>query len=123
MPDQPTLFDAPERPAEPLSAEENEIRAFVQSIEAERELTPAERVTARMCMALAKSIAAGNGKGRSVANDVERLMATIAQLAGTDDPGTDPDDLTPAERELFDALASAPGNDPTETGYPEELRP
>lgn len=117
MAEHPTLFDAPERPSSPLSDEEKEVRAFIESLEAERPLTPAERVTGRMCMALAKSIAEGNRKGRSVANDVERLMATMQVLSGDTATTTDPDDLTPAERELFDALASSPGNDPAETSY------
>lgn len=118
MTEQPALFAAPQRPIEPESDEEAEVSAFIKSLEAERTLTPAEKVTARMCKSLAKSIAEGNLKGRSVANDVERLMATMAVLTKSENgPAANPDDLTPAERELFDALASAPGNDPSESSY------
>lgn len=122
MTQQPALFDAPPRPATPESAEEAEVRAFIESLAAERDLTPAEKVTARLCQSLAKSIAEGNLKGRSVANDVERLMATMAVLTGTDaDDDSEPDDLTPAERALFDALATSPRNDPAQNGYAPEL--
>lgn len=118
MTQQPALFDAPPRPSEPESAEEYEIRALIESLSAERELTPAERVTAQMCRSLARSIAEGNRKGRSVANDVERLMATMATLTGDDkDETADTDTLTPAERELFDALGTAPRIDPAENAY------
>ncbi|PII68889.1 hypothetical protein BMF88_24950, partial [Serratia sp. OLDL1] len=117
-------FDAPARPPEPESAEEAEVRAFLEALRAERELTPAENVTGRMCMALAKSIAAGNAKGRSVASHVERLMATMATLTKTegDDPDAEDEDLTPAERALFDALASVPArNGDPANGYAAEL--
>ncbi|GAA1790873.1 hypothetical protein [Leucobacter iarius] len=124
MTDQLALFDAPPGPTAPESAEEAEVRAFLEALGAERELTPAERVTGRMCLALAKSIAAGNAKGRSVASDVERLMATMATLTktDTDDLGDEDDDLTPAEKRLFDGLASVPtrNGDPA-NGYAEEL--
>lgn len=122
MTQQPALFDAPPRPEPPESAEEAEVRAFIESLAAERDLTPAEKVTARLCQSLARSIAEGNLKGRSVANDVERLMATMATLTGDNaDENDEPDDLTPAERKLYDALATSPRNDPAEDGYAEEL--
>lgn len=96
---------------------EREISAFIDSLEADAPLTPAQRVTASMCRSLAKSIATGNAKGRSVANDVERLDTIMRQLSGDDDAQTDAD-LTPAERELLDALSAVPvrNGDPAE-GY------
>lgn len=116
MADQNTLFDLG---SGPKSDEEREVFEYIESLSAETALTPVQKVVARMCMALAKSIAEGNRKGRSVANDVERLMATMRELAGpTDD---DDADLTDAERKILDALALPPRHDPAATGYPEEL--
>lgn len=96
---------------------ENEVSAFIAALEAESPLTPAQRVTASLCRSLAKSITTGNRKGRSVANDVERLDTIMSQLSGDDGP-TDDTDLTPAERELLHALQSVPARTgDAETGY------
>lgn len=112
MSDQPGLFDPP---TSPLSEEESEVAEYIAALQAESPLTPYQKVTARMARSLAKSIAAGNRKGRSVASDVERLMATMRELSGkTDDEA---DELTPAEKELLDALSSSPRHDPAATGY------
>lgn len=101
----------------PESDLEREISAFISSLEEQAPLTPSQRVTASMCRSLAKSITTGNAKGRSVANDVERLDSIMRQLSGEDDAQTDAD-LTPAERELLDALSSVPGrNGDPEEGY------
>lgn len=117
MADQPALFDLGKGPK---SEEEREVFEYIESLGAETPLTPVQKVVARMCMALAKSIAEGNRKGRSVANDVERLMATMAELAGKTDAGG-PGDLSDDERKLLDALATPPRHDPAATGYAEEL--
>lgn len=110
-----TLFTI-ESPAE--SGLEAEVSAFIASLEEQTPLTPAQRVVASMCRSLAQSITAGNRKGRSVANDVERLHATMQELAGTDDAESTDADLTPAERQLLDALQSVPArNGDAEEGY------
>lgn len=106
MTDGNALFDLGNGPE---SEQEREVAALIASLEAEKPLTPVQKVVASMCRALAKSIAEGNRKGRSVANDVERLMSTMRELTGGDDDN-DPtaDDLTPTEREILDALQSVP---------------
>jgi hypothetical protein len=103
-PDQ-ALFDLPEQAK---SDEERDVSAFFDAIERERDLAPHERLTKRMMLALAKSIAEGNRKGRSVASDVERLMDLMRSMQPKEADDTDLDDLTPAERELLNALATVP---------------
>lgn len=99
----------------PVSQEEKEVQEYIDSLAADGALDPFQKVTARMCLALAKSIAEGNRKGRSVANDAERLMATMRELSGKTD--SEADELTPAEKALLDALSTPPRHDPTATGY------
>jgi hypothetical protein len=113
MADQPALFDLGNGAS---SEEEKEVAAFIDGLAKIAPLTAVQRVVARMCLALAKSIAEGNRKGRSVANDVERLMATMRELDGT--AADAPDELTPAERELLNALATAPRLDPAPPSNP-----
>lgn len=109
------LFDVPKAAESDL---EHEVSAFIAALEAESPLTPAQRVVASMCRSLAKSITTGNRKGRSVANDVERLHATMQELSGDDADDTTDTDLTPAERELLNALQSVPArNGDAEAGY------
>lgn len=97
---------------------EREVADYIAALQEASPLTPAQRVVASMCRSLAKSITTGNRKGRSVANDVERLHATMQELSGTDPDDQTDSDLTPAERELFNALQSVPArNGDAEAGY------
>lgn len=87
-----------------ISAEEDAVSDLIASLGA---LTPADKVKAQLCRSLARSIAEGNRKGRSVAQDVERLAALVHDLAGSDLTDSHAG-LTDEERTLLDALANAP---------------
>jgi len=98
-----------------LSEEETAVLAAIAEIEAERPLTRSQIALKSMCIALARNIAAGNRKGRAIANEVSTLAATMQLLEGTEDAG-DADLLPPDTRKLLDALGTAPRSRPSAPG-------
>lgn len=118
MPDETAGFlpgMAPIPPDRTQSEEEKAVIAAIASIEETRPLTGAQIALKSMCIALARNIAAGNTKGRAIANEVATLAATLATLEGVEDASS-ADDLPPEARKLLDALSSAPRLDPAPTG-------
>lgn len=99
----------------PKSAILDTIHAVRDELAQDRELTPAEALKIAAAEALAASIDAGNMKGRSVANDVERLLAILDSLHPETETATD--ELTPEQRRIIDTLASPPQIHPVETGH------
>ena len=104
-------------------ATESETRAAIREISVENPLSGIRRTLAQSAIALAISIDRGNNKGRSVANDVQQLVAIMMQLAPaeTDDGPVDDSHLTPETRRLLDALAAPAQLDAAPEGDPAEL--
>lgn len=97
---------------------ERETRAALAEIEEDTPLTGIKRTVKQLALSLARSIDAGNNKGRAVANEAAQLFAMMQQLAPAEDPGAAGDDshLTPETRRLLAALDSAPQLVPAEEG-------
>ncbi len=113
-PTQPTLdgLESPQNPGQngPVwghGVMETETRAAIAEIEAETPLTGAKRFIKQLAISVAASIDAGNRKGRAVANEAEKLMVIMQQLAPVaDDETADDSQFTPETRRLLDALAA-----------------
>jgi len=89
------------------SPEETAVRSALEEIAAKNPLAGSRIALARMCISLAQNIAAGNRKGRAVANEVATLASLMDQL----DPtvmDAEESDLPPELRRIADALATAP---------------
>ena len=104
-------------------ATESETRAAIREISAESPLSGIRRTLAQSAIALAISIDRGNNKGRSVANDVQQLVAIMMQLAPPTLEAGPADDshLTPETRRLIDALAAPAQHDEAPARDGEEL--
>ncbi|MDF2826875.1 MAG: hypothetical protein K0R01_158 [Mycobacterium sp.] len=87
---------------------ERETRAALAEIEKDTPLTGVKRTAKTLALSLARSIDAGNAKGRAVANEAAQLFAMMQQLAPAEDPNETGDDshLTPETRRLLDAFAA-----------------
>lgn len=87
---------------------ERETRAALAEIEEDTPLTGVKRTAKTLALSLARSIDAGNAKGRAVANEAAQLFAMMQQLAPAEDPADAGDDshLTPETRRLLDAFAA-----------------
>jgi hypothetical protein len=102
---------------------ERETRAALREIEEDTPLTGLRRTVKQLALSLARSIDAGNAKGRAVANEAAQLFAMMQQLAPAEDPGAAGDEtqFTPETRRLLDALSSAPQLVPAQEGDGAEL--
>lgn len=89
------------------SHEEAAVRVALIEIAEKNPLVGSRIALARMCLSLAQNVAAGNRKGRAVANEVATLASLMEQLDPTVE---DHDDLnlSPELRRIIDALATPP---------------
>lgn len=83
-------------------------------------LTPSQWALAETCLALAENIAAGNKKGRAIANEASQLDALMSKLAGEEDTA-DEDALPPETRQLLEALSTPPRLDTPSASYAAQL--
>ncbi|NQX26839.1 hypothetical protein HQQ81_05670 [Microbacteriaceae bacterium VKM Ac-2854] len=104
----PTLFGPEAAQTGPKSPLREAFDTFVADLAQKEPLTMFRLVLAETGRSLAESIDRGNGKGRSVAADVERLQGIMRELEGRED--ANPDDLTEAEKELLAAFSHVPRN-------------
>ncbi|MGK3947423.1 hypothetical protein [Microbacterium sp. K2] len=115
--------NAPIQPGYGQGATESETRAAIAEISAENPLSGIRRTLSQAAIALAISIDRGNNKGRSVANDVQQLVAIMMQLApaAAADETVDDGKLTPEMRRLLDAFEAPAQFDAAPEGDPAEL--
>jgi hypothetical protein len=115
--------NAPNRPGFGQGATESETRAAIDEISVEIPLAGIRRTLAQSAIALAISIDRGNNKGRSVANDVQQLVAIMMQLAPVEAAADTHDDsaLSPDTRRLLDAFAAPARTDDAPEGDAPEL--
>jgi len=115
MPDEALFGWSQPKPTE--SDEEREVRAAIEAIEADKPFTKGQLALKQMCLSLARNIAAGNSKGRAVANEVATLVSTMQLLEGVEET-TGADSLPPETRKLLDGLATPPRLDTPTASYP-----
>ena len=115
--------NGPIQPGFGQGATEVATRAGIAEIEAEIPTVGIRRTLTQAAISLAISIDRGNNKGRSVANDVQQLVAIMQQLAPAEvaaGPGDD-SHLTPETRRLLDALGAPAELDTAPEGDAPEL--
>lgn len=102
---------------------EKETRLAISEIDNENPIKGSRRTVKQLCLSLAKSIDAGNAKGRAIANEAAQLFAMMQQLDPPAAAGTVPDPaaLSPDLQRLFDALSAAPQFDAAPEGDSPEL--